>query len=122
MPWRPPVDGVRNLHVVNLVAVRRPVTGWGKRLWGESSGQAAALGNTARDLSMAVGVCSVLGLTFLAVVQSAQGATWGGPLADTWFAQLAPTVSYAVPLATWCCLVGHGGLRRQRCSPWWVHW
>ncbi|MHB8974879.1 MAG: hypothetical protein ACYC4N_31000, partial [Pirellulaceae bacterium] len=50
------------------------------------------------DLAMAVGTFSVLGLTGLAVMQSVRGAKWGGPLADTWFAQLSPTVSYAVPL------------------------
>ncbi len=48
---------------------------------------------------MVVGVFPVLGLTLLAVGQSVQGTAWGGPLAGTWFAQLSPTVSYAVPLA-----------------------
>ena len=82
-----------------LVTVRRPLANWGQRLFGTDGKQAAVLSNAARDLAMAVGVFSVLGLTGLAVMQSARGATWGGPLADTWFAQLSPTVSYALPLA-----------------------
>ena len=82
-----------------LLAVRRPLASWGQRLGGTGGERHVVWNSAVRDLSSAVGICSVLGLTFLAVVQSAQGARWGGPLAETWFAQLSPEVSYALPLA-----------------------
>ncbi len=82
-----------------VIAVRRPLVNWAQRLGGAGGGWQAIWSTAVRDLSSAVGVCSVLGLTLLAVVQSAHGARWGGPLAETWFAQLSPVISYALPLS-----------------------
>ena len=82
-----------------LVAARGHIVVWGHRLLGIDCDAAIARRNAPRNLAMVVGVFPVLGLTLLAVGQSVQGTAWGGPLAGTWFAQLSPTVSYAVPLA-----------------------
>jgi hypothetical protein len=50
-----------------------------------------------RDLAIAVGVLPVLVLTLLGVAQAAMPVPWGGPLPETWFGQLSPVLSYAIP-------------------------
>ncbi|MHB0959520.1 MAG: hypothetical protein ACYC0X_28890 [Pirellulaceae bacterium] len=81
-----------------LIVMGHTIARGGHRLWKTLGKPQATLGNAARNASMGIGTCTVLGLTWLSLVQVSLG-TWVGPLKGTWFAQLSPIVSCSVPLA-----------------------